>query len=80
MGTIADERVATKGFWSELLGVGDFYYELAVQIIEICLRTRPQNGGIIAMDDLLNLLRLRRGSKAQAVSEYAAALGLIALC
>lgn len=25
---------ANKGFWSEMLGVGDFYYELAVQIIE----------------------------------------------
>ena len=25
---------ASKGFWAKLLGVGDFYYELSVQIIE----------------------------------------------
>lgn len=39
-----DPLASNKGFWSELLGVGDFYYELSVQIIEICLATRPQNG------------------------------------
>jgi len=37
--------VASKGFWAELLGVGDFYYELGVQIVEICMATRPRNGG-----------------------------------
>jgi hypothetical protein len=29
---------ANKGFWGELLGVGDFYYELGIEIIEICIR------------------------------------------
>ncbi|CAH0482241.1 unnamed protein product [Peronospora belbahrii] len=29
-----DPLASKKGFWSELLDVGDFYYELAVQIIE----------------------------------------------
>ena len=28
---------AGKGFWAEKLGVGDFYYELAVQIVEVCV-------------------------------------------
>ena len=37
--------VAGKGFWSELLGVGDFYYELGVQIIEVCMATSHRNGG-----------------------------------
>lgn len=36
---------ASKGFWAEMLGVGDFYYELGVQIIEICLATSHRNGG-----------------------------------
>ena len=27
--------LAGKGFWAEKLGVGDFYYELGVQIIEV---------------------------------------------
>lgn len=37
--------IAGKGFWSEMLGVGDFYYELGVQIIEVCLALKHRNGG-----------------------------------
>ena len=37
--------VAGKGFWAEMLGVGDFYYELGVKIIEVCLATSHRNGG-----------------------------------
>lgn len=37
---------AGKGFWSEMLGVGDFYYELGVQIIEVCLALKHRNGGM----------------------------------
>lgn len=37
---------AGKGFWSEMLGVGDFYYELGVQIIEVCLALKHRNGGL----------------------------------
>ena len=36
---------ASKGFWSKMLGVGDFYYELGIQIIEVCLATSHRNGG-----------------------------------
>lgn len=36
---------AGKGFWAEMLGVGDFYYELGVQIIEVCLALKHRNGG-----------------------------------
>lgn len=28
-----------------MLGVGDFYYELGVQIIEVCLALKHRNGG-----------------------------------
>lgn len=38
--------LAGKGFWSEMLGVGDFYYELGVQIIEVCLALKHRNGGV----------------------------------
>lgn len=37
--------LASKGFWSKMLGVGDFYYELGIQIIEVCLATSHRNGG-----------------------------------
>lgn len=32
-----DPLASGKGLWGELLGLGDFYYELGVRIIEQCL-------------------------------------------
>lgn len=39
----------------------DWTYELAVQIIDICVSTRDLNGGIIELSELLRLLRKLRG-------------------
>ncbi|XP_031260210.1 vacuolar protein sorting-associated protein 22 homolog 1 isoform X2 [Pistacia vera] len=64
-----DPLASNKGFWAELLGIGDFYYELGVQIVEICLATRPHNGGLINMQELCNLLRQKRKSDREAISE-----------
>lgn len=50
-----DPLASNKGFWAEVLGVGDFYYELAVQIVEICLATRDINGGLMALPVSRNL-------------------------
>lgn len=36
---------ASKGFWCKMLGVGDFYYELGVMVIEICMANSHKNGG-----------------------------------
>lgn len=47
-----DPLASNKGFWGEILGVGDFYYEVAVQIVDICLQTRAQNGGLIDLREL----------------------------
>ncbi|XP_001641092.2 vacuolar-sorting protein SNF8 isoform X1 [Nematostella vectensis] len=47
-----DPLASSKGFWAELLGVGDFYYELGVQIVEICMAMRPKNGGLMTLDSL----------------------------
>jgi len=55
-----DPLASKKGFWSELLGVGDFYYHLAVQIVEVCLRTRSSNGGLIEMSELKRHLERKR--------------------
>jgi ESCRT-II complex subunit VPS22 len=35
-----------------LCSVGDFYYELGVQIIDVCLVTRARNGGLIGIVEL----------------------------
>ena len=57
---------ASKGFWSQVLGVGDFYYELAVQIVEVCVATSEQNGGLISLDELLLRVRKARGKSRSA--------------
>ncbi|TKY88962.1 hypothetical protein EX895_002203 [Sporisorium graminicola] len=50
------------GLWSDMLGLGDWQYELGVQIIDVCVSTRNSNGGVIAMDDLIRrVTRLRTG-------------------
>ena len=141
-----DPLASNKGFWAELLGIGDFYYELGechghslkfinpstscirtlyahflfsmnkmkaslglcysllllllllfasdlgfvllyclldwfwcicmwslprkgVQIVEICLATRPLNGGLINLQELCNLVRQKRKNAREPVSE-----------
>ncbi|GJJ06146.1 hypothetical protein Clacol_000335 [Clathrus columnatus] len=50
------------GWWSEMLGVvGDWQFELGVQIVDICVSTRERNGGMIEMGELLRLLTKLRG-------------------
>lgn len=59
---------AAKGFWAEMLGVGDFYYELGVQIVEVCLATSHRNGGLIGLDELRTKVLTSRGRKSQDIS------------
>lgn len=44
--------VALQGMWNELLGFGDFYYELGVQLLEACLASRPLNGGLMELSQV----------------------------
>eukprot|EP00054_Salpingoeca_dolichothecata_P017293 m.103279 g.103279 ORF g.103279 m.103279 type:complete len:245 (-) comp22396_c0_seq1:87-821(-) len=64
-----DPLASNKGFWAELLGVGDFYYELGVQIVEMCLASRAVNGGLADLSELRNLVLKRRGKSLQEISE-----------
>ncbi|KAI6784744.1 Vacuolar-sorting protein-like protein [Emericellopsis cladophorae] len=45
---------AGGGLWAQLLGgsVNDFYFELAVRVVEVCSRTRGENGGLIGLKEL----------------------------
>ncbi|XP_062513805.1 vacuolar-sorting protein SNF8-like [Corticium candelabrum] len=63
-----DPLASSKGFWAEMLGVGDFYYELGVQIIEVCLATRSRNGGLISLEELKLRLLKSRGKHGQDIS------------
>ncbi|KAF7987678.1 hypothetical protein HCN44_003541 [Aphidius gifuensis] len=57
-----DPLASGKGFWS-VLGIGEFYYELAVQIVEVCLATNYKNGGLITLDELRDKLVQARGRR-----------------
>lgn len=49
------------GWWAEMLGLGDWQYELGVQIVDICVSTRERNGGVIEIGELIRLLERLRG-------------------
>ncbi len=48
-----DPLASNKGVWAQVLGFGDFYYELGVQIVEACLASRSLNGGLMDMQSLM---------------------------
>lgn len=52
--------------WAQLLGrsVNDFYFELAVRVVEVCGATRGENGGLLGVRELRE--RLARGRPAGA--------------
>ncbi|WIA20184.1 hypothetical protein OEZ85_006032 [Tetradesmus obliquus] len=64
-----DPLASNKGMWAELLGFGDFYYELGVQLVEACLASRQLNGGLMELGALRAAVERRRGSRSDPVSE-----------
>ncbi|KAI1406602.1 ESCRT-2 complex [Hypoxylon fuscum] len=44
----------SSSMWAQLLGrtVNDFYFELAVRVVEVCGQTRADNGGLIGVREL----------------------------
>ncbi|XP_024520509.1 vacuolar protein sorting-associated protein 22 homolog 1 isoform X1 [Selaginella moellendorffii] len=63
-----DPLASNKGFWAELLGIGDFYYEIGVQIVEICLATRSHNGGLIDLNELCSMLSKKRRTSRETIT------------
>ncbi|CAK9091743.1 unnamed protein product [Durusdinium trenchii] len=59
-----DPLSSSKGLWDELLGVGQFYSDLSVQVLTQCMRTRDENGGLLDLRQCLaNVRRARPGEK-----------------
>ena len=51
-----------KGVW-DYLGVGDWTYGLAVQVVDVCLGARERNGGLMEVTQVLQgVARLRTGN------------------
>lgn len=48
------------GFWGGL-GLGEWSYELCVQVVDVCVSTRGGNGGMIEMNDLIRRVGNMRG-------------------
>lgn len=64
-----DPLASSKGFWADLLGVGDFYFELGVKIIEITVQARSINGGVMDIREVLQVLDKNPSLKGQLVVE-----------
>jgi len=59
-----DPLASGKGFWSNMLEIGDFYYELAVQIVEVCMAHAEKTGGMMELGDIKQKLIKSRGRSA----------------
>lgn len=64
-----DPLASNKGTWNALLGLGDFYYELGVQVVEACITSRPFTGGLMELSLVHKYVERRRGSRADPISE-----------
>lgn len=57
----ASSSSGASSIWGQLLGrnLNDFYFELAVRVVEVCTTTRPENGGLIGVKEVRE--RIARG-------------------
>ena len=46
-------KAAGKGWWGQVVGggVNDFYFQVAVRVVEVCRASRGENGGLIAVEE-----------------------------
>jgi ESCRT-II complex subunit VPS22 len=50
-----DPLLSSKGLWSSL-GLGEYYFDLAVRAAEVCMATRKVNGGVMPVAELAGIL------------------------
>lgn len=62
---------AASSIWAQLLGrsVNDFYFELAVRVVETCGATRAENGGLISVRELSERVMRGRAEGSQEITE-----------
>ncbi|KAK9466311.1 EAP30/Vps36 family-domain-containing protein [Lipomyces arxii] len=78
---LASSSANRKGsFWAQLLGndVNDFFFELAVRIIEICRRTKDENGGLIEVEEVKKRLNSVAGKQPASQEDIVRAVGTLA--
>ena len=64
-----DPLSSKKGFWNKVLGVGDFYFEVGVRAVEVCLSRRQENGGLMSLDELLHALNSSKSAHQEIVKK-----------
>jgi len=65
-----DPLVSNKGgTWANKLGLGDFYYALAVTVLDVCKARRAFDGGLTELSAVMRHVQRRRGSTADPISE-----------
>ncbi|KAK4043300.1 EAP30/Vps36 family-domain-containing protein [Parachaetomium inaequale] len=64
-------RGGVGSIWAQLLGrsVNDFYFELAVRVVEVCGETRGENGGLIELRKVRERIMRGRMEGASEITE-----------
>lgn len=63
LGRIAHAAKGQFNVWAATLGLSDWVYALAVQVVDVCVSTRPANGGLISMPELISRVAILRSGK-----------------
>ena len=52
-----------KSWWAQMLGgdVNDFYFEVAVRVVEVCRNSRGENGGLMGVEECKKRVGQGRG-------------------
>ena len=64
---VKGSRNGSKGgfgsLWAKMLGgdVNDFYFELAVRVVEVCRGSRGENGGLLGLEECRERVKKGRG-------------------
>lgn len=58
-----DPLQSRNGFWSKLLGVGEFYHELSIKVIDVCLSQKRKHGGMVPIEDVLEGVKKTYGKE-----------------
>ncbi|KAL2262111.1 hypothetical protein VTK26DRAFT_2436 [Humicola hyalothermophila] len=66
-----DGKGSSSSVWAQLLGrsVNDFYFELAVRVVEVCGETRSENGGLIELRKVRERIMRGRMEGASEITE-----------
>lgn len=73
---VKGKGAAKGGFgslWAKVLGgdVNDFYFELAVRVVEVCRGSRGENGGLLGVEECKEQVKKGKGiGGGMDVSEY----------